>query len=134
MTKEKTKAELLQELNASLEEKVLQLTSENEKLLAEVRQAKSEVAQIGAAKKLLESFDELKQKNTSLQDTVEKLELANKYQEEQIKVLLNGLNQSNVSISQFFANQEYILKLAKENYDKLFVTIQSELDNIEKGE
>lgn len=134
MTKEKTKAELLQELNASLEEKVLQLTSENEKLLAEVRQAKSEVAQIGAAKKLLESFDELKQKNTSLQDTVEKLELANKYQEEQIKILLNGLNQSNVSISQFFANQEYILKLAKENYDKLFVTIQSELDNIEKGE
>ena len=134
MAKEKTKAELLQELNASLEEKVLQLTSENEKLLAEVRQAKSEVTQIGAAKKQLESFDELKQKNISLQDKVEKLEMANKYQEEQIKVLLNGLNQSNVSISQFFANQEYILKLAKENYDKLFVTIQGELDNIKKGE
>ncbi len=123
----KTKADLLEELNEDLEAK-------NEKLVGEIRQVKSEMAQFESIRKELENVENIKAENTSLKKEIEVLESEKKYQEEQIKVLLNGLNESNVAINKLFGNLDYTLKLAQENYDKIFGNIQNELNNIKKGE
>ena len=123
----KTKADLLEELNKDLE-------ARNEKLVSEIRQVKSEMAQFESIRKELENVEKIKAENTSLKKEVETLESEKKYQEDQIKVLLNGLNESNMAINKLFDNLGYMLKLAQENYDKIFSNIQYELNNIKKGE
>lgn len=121
----KTKADLLEELNKDLE-------ARNEKLVSEIRQVKSEMAQFESIRKELENVEKIKLENTTLKKEIETLESEKKYQEEQIKVLLNGLNGSNMAINKLFDNLDYMLKLAQENYDKIFGNIQYELDNIRK--
>lgn len=120
---EKTKAELLSEINADLEKK-------NESLLSEVRGLKSNMTRYEAMKDKLENFSEVQSENANLKAQILNLNKQIEIQSKQIDVLLNGLNQANNAVSRYFDNLSYMMQLAKENYDKTFGSIQAELNKI----
>lgn len=124
---EKTKAELLSEINSELEKK-------NENLLAEIRQLKSNATRFEAMKNKLEKFDEIQIENANLKTEMTALNKQIEIQSKQIDILLNGVNQANTAVNKYFDNLSYMLQLAKENYDKTFGSIQTELNKIFQNE
>lgn len=124
---EKTKAELLSELNTELEKK-------NESLLAEIRQLKSSMTRYEAMKERIDNFDKVQSENVNLKSQITNLNKQIEIQSKQIDVLLNGVNQTNNAVNKYFDNLLYMFQLAKENYDRTFGSIQIELDKIIQNE
>ena len=128
--KEKTKAELLAELNEELENKIKLLKEENAKLTNEIRVAKSNVSRVEANTYKLDTFDKLVEERDELAKQVANQSNQLNIQDKQIEILLNGLNSVNNAIGRFFENTNYVLALAKDNYDNVFGTIQNQLNNL----
>lgn len=127
MPKEKSRADLLQEVNNELERK-------NENLLAEIRQAKSAMTRYDGMQERLDSIEKIERENLNLKAQITSLNKQIEIQNKQIDVLLNGLNQANNAVSRYFDNLSYTMQLAKENYDKTFGSIQADLNKIIQDE
>lgn len=125
MANEKTKAELLSELNRELEKK-------NADLLDELRGLKSDKIRLEAAQVRLDKFDELQNENVNLKAQIKSLSEQNRIQAKQIEVLINGLNRVNESVGKHFEFLNYSIKLSKQDYDKIFESIQIGLNQIQE--
>ena len=122
---EKTKADLLAKINSDLEKK-------NADLLDELRVLKSDKIRLEAAQVKLDKFDELQNDNVNLKAQIKSLNEQNQVQARQIEVLINGLNRVNESIGKHFEFLNYSIKLAKQDYDKIFESIQIGLNQIQE--
>ena len=122
---EKTKLQLLEELNGELEKK-------NADLLDELRGLKSDKVRLEAAQVRLDKFDELQNENVNLKTQIKNLNEQNQVQARQIEVLINGLNRVNESVGKHFEFLNYSIKLAKQDYDKVFESIQIGLNQIQE--
>ena len=121
MAKEKTKAELLQQMNEELQEK-------NRNLIDEIRQVKTTISSYQIDQKKLEELQKIEGEKEALKTRVDELSKVIKTQEKQIDILVAGLNDLNYATNSYFDNLNYTLKLAKDNYDKTFNNIQTELN------
>ena len=124
MAKEKTKADLLSEINSDLEKR-------NKELLDELRNLKSNATMLEAAKVKLDKFNELQEENKNFKDLIANLQKQNQIQARQIEVLIQGLNGVNESVSKHFDYLKYSINLARQDYEKAFTIIQSELNRIQ---
>lgn len=124
MANEKTKADLLAEIN-SLEKK-------NADLLDELRGLKSDKVRLEAAQVRLDKLDELQNENVNLKAQIKSLSEQNRIQARQIEVLINGLNRVNESVGKHFEFLNYSIKLSKQDYDKIFESIQIGLNQIQE--
>ena len=130
MAKEKTKTELLTELNETLEKEKKELQKRNEELIDEIRRAKSDNSQLEIYKKEKDRAETLQNELLILKKENFELKQQNSFQEQQIKVLVLGLNDVNSSINGLFSTTKYILGLAEEKYNSIFTNIQNNLNKI----
>ncbi len=128
--KEKTKAELLQELNEELENKIKLLKEENTKLVDEIRNAKSNVSKVEANLYKVDYYDKLEEEKRNIELSLASANKQLAIQDKQIGILINGLNTLNTDVNRLFDNVNYVLSLAKVNYDNNFSTIQNNLNNL----
>ena len=131
-TKEKTKADLLTELNEKLENENQELKKRNDELVNEIRQVKSTNVELETLKKDLKETNLLRDGNIQLKQKNDELQEIINYQDKQIEILVNGLNKVNTSINRLFENLNYTLGLARENYEKEFNGIQSKLNELDQ--
>ena len=145
MAKEKTKADLLSEINEKLELEVSQLKEEKNNLLAELRTIKSSDSLMVQKTKQFDAMEEelnrLKQdveaKNNIITNCYEQLGI----QKKQLDILSETANWSHNEILKTFEHYEYMLNLAKINYENGFAKyvgelnkINEEIENKNKGE
>lgn len=127
-TKEKTKADLLTELNEKLEKENEELKKQNDELVDEIRQAKSENANYKGIEEKIKNLESIEQENAKLQNQVHDYNVRNCYQGEQIDALLKGLNNVNDFINKTFANLMFNINLMQEKYDATFNQIKEDLN------
>ena len=130
MAKEKTKTDLLNELNEGLEKENQELKKRNQELIDEIRQVKSSNSQLEIYKKEKDRAESLQNELLILKKENFELKQQNSFQEQQIKVLVLGLNDVNSSINGLFSTTKYILGLAEEKYNSIFTNIQNNLNKI----
>ena len=131
-TKEKTKVDLLTELNEKLENENQELQKRNDELVNEIRQAKSENANYKGIEEKIKNLESIEKQNVELQKQVQELNLQRIYQSEQNDALVNGLNNINEAIDKTFANLLFSIKLMQENYDIIFNQIKQDLGMVDK--
>ena len=127
---EKTKLQLLEELNCELENKIKLLKQENEKLVGEIRVLKSSISEVESNAFKIDAYDKLNAEKKKVESDLANAKKQLFIQDKQIEILINGLNSLNIDTNKLFENVGYILGLAKDNYDKNFGTIQSNLNNL----
>lgn len=131
---EKTKLQLLEELNRELEKKVEGLEKENKDLVEDIRAYKSASAEIEANLDKLNNYGKLKIQCSDLQKALKEKAEQIAFQNQQISILFNGLNQVADAINKLFVNLDYSLGLAKQNYESIFANVQNQLNGLNKKE
>lgn len=134
MAKEKTKAELLQELNETLKKENEKLKSQNEKYVDEIRGLKSSNNELIIKNKNLIRNESIVSEYEKLKEQVLGLINENRVLNQQISILIEGLNNISQSVGRYYENEAYIHELGKKDFEIRIGNIQNLLNDLEKKE
>ncbi len=107
-----------------------ELRVEIERLKEEIRVAKSNALNIEMAQKKIDDYDKFVKENEDLKKSIESKAKLGVVQDKQLGTLLNGLNEMNKAVSKLFEHLDYMLGLAKENFNSTTNKLQNNLNKI----
>ena len=131
-TKEKTKTELLNELNEKLEKENRELKQRNDELISEIRQTKSQIVRYEDAEAKIKNLASVEKQNSDLNKRIKNYVIQSNYQSEQIDALLKGINTINDEMKKTFENIIFSINLMRDNYEKTISKVQNDLNIVEK--